>query len=63
MENHLISIEREELLKEALSIINELADEIFEDYEDFQICKNRLRELVRRSRVLRRSKYFKHDAL
>jgi len=53
------SIEKGKILKEALSIVNELAKCGFEDEDDLVHSYDELDDLVKRAKTLKRNRYWK----
>ena len=53
------SLEKGKLLKEALKIVDELATCSFEDDDDLIHCYDDLYDLVKRSKALKRNRFWK----
>ena len=51
--------EKSRILKEALSIVNELSKNTFEDNDELIDVQDELQKLAKRARILKNNRYFK----
>ena len=51
--------EKSRILKEALSIVNELSKNTFEDNDELIDVQDELQKLAKRARILKSNRYFK----